>query len=175
MAKQLSQTITNQLDTKNIKPIFIFKINSVDYSSYLMSHNISYDINFGSASATFTLNNNSGIFGEGGSLKIEVGDVVELIEKFEGDSTEFKKFYGLVNQRSIVKSATSRVITLTCLDYISSLQYLDTDLEVEGTKVQVENETLTPNFLPAPNDYLAQVFNFANDSIADNPPPIIRI
>jgi len=175
MAKQLSQTITNQLDTKNIKPIFIFKINSVDYSSYLTGHNISYDINFGSASATFTLNNNSGVFGEGGSLKIEVGDVVELIEKFEGDSTEFKKFYGLVSQRSIVKSAASRVITLTCLDYISSLQYLDIDLEVEGTKVQVENETLTPNFLPAPNDYLAQVFNFANDSIADNPPPIIRI
>jgi hypothetical protein len=52
---------------------------------------------------------------------------------------------------------------------------LDIDLECEGTKVEVINETLTPNYLASPNDSLAQLFDFANDSLADNPRPNIII
>jgi len=62
-----------------------------------------------------------------------------------------------------------------CLDYISILQTLDIDLQMEGDKIKVENETLTPNFLESPRDMYSQVFNFANDAIADNPRPILTV
>ena len=52
---------------------------------------------------------------------------------------------------------------------------MDINLEVEGEKEEVTNETLTPNYLPSPNEELAQLFDFANDSIAQDPPPIITI
>lgn len=175
MAKELSSVIQSQISNKYIKPTFIFKINGVDYSDYLINWQVSYSREFGSASATFTLNNNDGRFGSGGSAKIEVGDIVELIEKYEGDTTEWKSFYGQVTQRSITKTATERSITINCLDYISTLQFWDIDLEVEGEKVEITEETLTPNYLPAPNDNLAQIFDFANDSIAEDPAPIILI
>jgi len=175
MAKSLTAIITNQINNKRIKPSFIFKINSVDRSAYLKDWSISFDKSFGSASATFNLNNNSGIFGEGGDYKIQVGDVIELIEQYQGDSTEFKSFYGQVKNRSINKTATTKLITITCLDYISLLQNWDIDLSVEGTKIDVKNEILTPNFLPSPNEKLAQVFDFKSDNVATTPVPLIYI
>ena len=175
MAKALSQTITDQLNNKYVKIKFIFKLNSVDLSSYLISWSISYSKEFGAASAEFVLNNNDTRFSSGGSNEIKVGDIVEFIEQYEGDSTQWKRFYGIVNQRSLAKTATDRTITLTCLDYISTLKFLDIDLEVEADKIEITNETLTPNYLPEPNENLAQVFDFANDNIADNPNPIIMI
>lgn len=175
MARVLTSVIQNQLSSADVKAQFIFKLNSVDYTDYLISSQLEYSKEFGSASATFTLNNNNGLFGEGGANKIEVGDVVEFSEKFRGDVTEFKRFYGIVNQRSITKSADTRQIALVCLDYISVLQFLDIDLVVEGTKVEITEETLTPNYLVSPNDNLAQLFDFANDSLADNPLPVILI
>jgi hypothetical protein len=98
-----------------------------------------------------------------------------LVEKYEDDSTEFKRFYGIVESRSINKTATNRFITLKCYDYIAKLKHLDIDLEVEGTRQKVSNETLTPTYLSAPNDDLAQLFNFANNDIATKPLPLIRI
>lgn len=175
MTKALTSIAELQINDSNIKIDFTLTIDDEDISSYLISSNLSYSIEFGSASATFTLNNDDGRFGEGGSSKIEIGDVVSYKEKFEGDSNEYSKFYGIVNQRAISKSADAKNITLVCLDYISTLQFLDIDLEVEGTKVEVTNETLTPNYLADPNDSLAQVFDFANDSLADDPAPIIII
>jgi len=171
----LPATIQNQLNNADVKMKFILKIDSVDYSNYLISWSVSSDVNFGSMSATFVLNNDANIFGDNGSSKIEVGDIIEFNELFEGSTKEFKKFYGQVNQRSYVETGTDRNVSIVGLDFISSLQFLDIDLEVEGTKIKVEEEILTPNYLSSPNDTLAQVFNFANDGIADNPLPILTI
>jgi hypothetical protein len=171
----LPVTIENQLNNKDVKVKFILKIDSVDISDYLISWGLSSDISFGSMSATFVLNNNANIFGDNGASKIEVGDVIEFSEYFEGSSKEFKKFYGKVNQRSFGESATDRTVTIVGLDAISELQFTDIDLEVEGTKIQVVEEVLTPNYLSSPNNTLAQVFNFANNNIADNPLPILVI
>lgn len=177
MSKQdlLPATIQNQLNNADIKIKFILKIDSVDYSNYLVSWSISSDVNFGSMSATFVLNNNDNIFGDTGTSPIEVGDLIEFSELFEGSTKQFKKFYGQVNQRSFGKNSSDRNVSLVCLDFISTLQFLDIDLEVEGDKIKVEEEILTPNYLSAPNNTLSQVFNFANDNIADNPLPILTI
>ena len=175
MAKVLTQTIQDQIDTKDVKISFTLTINETNYTDYLVNWSISYDKQFGSASASFTLDNNDGRFGEGGNDKMKVGYIVEFSEQYQGDATEFKKFYGTITQRSITKVQNERVIVLSCLDYISTLQFLDIDLEVEGDKVEVRNETLTPNYLPAPNDNLAQIFDFDNNAIADNPLPILII
>lgn len=175
MAKVLTSTIQNQISNKSIGITFTFNLNGVDFSSYLLDWSVSNNISFGAASATFVLNNNSGVFGEDESSEIKVGDVVELIENYTNDSTQWKRFYGEVQQRSITKQANNRVITLTCLDYISVLRDLDIDLELEGTKVEITNETMVPNYLSAPNSMFAQLFDFANNSIADNPRPILVI
>lgn len=175
MARTLTTKIQKQIENRNIKTQFLLKIAGVDRTNYLISHSLSTNIEFGAAAATFILVNEDGIFNDGGAYEINVGDIVEFSEYYRGDTTEFKKFYGQVNQRSIEKTVGSKTITIQCLDYISLLQYLDIDLIVEGTKVEITNETLTPVYLPSPNEKLAQVFNFANTSIADNPPPIFMI
>lgn len=173
--RALTTLAQNQVNNADIKIKFTLKVDGVDLSSYLISWSTEYSKEFGSAQATFVLNNNEDIFGDNGANKIEVGDVVELFESFLGDTYEYKKFYGLVNQRSRTKNASDRTIVLVCLDYISTLQFMDIDLIVEGEKIEVEEETLTPNYLPSPNDSMAQVFDFANNSLADNPLPIISI
>lgn len=175
MAKTLTQAIQNQITAKDIKSNFVFTVGGNDYTDYLLSYNLSYDTKYGSASAIFTLNNDGGIFGASGANAINVGDIVSLIEKYTGDSTEFNSFYGKVEQRSISKNETSRIMTITCLDYISMLQQWDIDKHIEGTKVEVTNETLTPNYLSSPNDMYAQVFDFANNSLAQNPGIILMV
>lgn len=175
MSKALTQTIQNQINSQNLRIHFILKVGGVNYASSLVSWQISFSKEYGSATASFILSNNNNVFGENGTSPINIGDTVEFIEKFGGDVTEFKKFYGVVNQRSITKSGNDRTITLECYDYISTLQYLDINLDVEGEKGYVEYETLVPQFLPSPNESMAQIFNFANDSIADDPRPILAI
>ena len=175
MAIQLTQAIQNQITKKAIGITFSLLINKVEYGDFIINWSISNDKKFGAASASFTLDNNSGIFGYDDINEIKVGDTVEFIEQYKNDNTQFKRFYGLVTQRSINKTNTNRTITLTCLDYISTLQYLDIDLKLEGTKVKATNEILTPNFLPAPNDSMAQIFDFANKAIAQVPPPVMVI
>jgi len=175
MAKQLSQVAQRQITKKRIDHKFTFKINGVDRSNYVFDYSVSFDKSFGSATASFTLLNSGGIFGDVGAWQVKVGDIVELFESFGGDTVEYKSFYGVVDQRSINKSATERSIVLNCLDYVTTLQKTDIDLEVEGTKVKIEDETLEPVFLPSPNESLAQVFNFANNSIASVPPASITI
>jgi hypothetical protein len=175
MAKTLTQYITSMLSSGDIKTKFILTVGNYTVNNYLLSWQISYNKEFGAAQATFILNNSNGIFGENGTYKINVGDVVSFSEYFGTDNTEFKKFYGIVSQRSIAKSATERKITLLCLDYISTLEHLDINLDSEGSKIAVEEEVLTPNFLPEPNDSLSHVFNFANNNIAQNPSPILSI
>jgi hypothetical protein len=175
MSRILTNIAQNMLTDQNLKVEFIFLINTIDYSSSLINWNVSYDSSFGAASAQFTLHNKEGIYGDGGINEINIGDTVELKEKFTGDTYTYTKFYGIIKQRNIVKSDANMTIALNCFDYISTLQYLDLDLEVEGDKVEVIGETLLPNYLPSPNASLAQVFDFTNDQLATSPEPIIII
>jgi len=172
--KELTSKIEGMLNSGEVKATFTLKINSVDLSSYLATWTVEASKEFAAQSATFVLSND-GRFNENGANEINVGDVVEFYEYFDGDATEFSRFYGIVNQRGISKSSSDRLINIVCLDYISILQFWDIDLEVEGTKVEITNETLTPNYLTSPNTSLAQVFDFVNDSISTNPPPVILI
>ncbi len=175
MARALTQAISNQISSQRVGVTFIFKINSVDLTDYVKDWTISADRNFGSNSGLFILNNADAIFSSGGLYQISVGDVIEFIETYTGDSTQWKRFYGKVDKRSLLKQPTDRTITLNCLDYISVLKTWDVDMITEGTKVEITNENLKPNYLSAPNDMFAQIFDFANDSIAAEPAPILMI
>lgn len=171
----LTPAIVTQVTRRTIQPRWFLYINGTDYSSYLKSQSIQASKDYGVQSATITLHNSDGRFSSGGSNEIKSGDVVDLNCAYEGGGITFDKFYGIVNQPTVSKSSSDKSITITCLDYISKLKYTDIELDLEGDKVEVTEETLTPNYLPAPNDTFAQVFNFANDSIAQNPAPIILI
>lgn len=175
MARELSSAIQSQINNKDITRKHVFRVNDRDLTSSLITWNVSNDKSFGSATASFLLTNQDGKHFEGGTDPIQVGDVVEFVERYKGDQTEFKRFYGKVEQRSISKSRNERTISLSCLDYIANMRKTDIDLEVEGTKVEITEETLVPQFLPAPNNSLAQIFNFANNAIASDPPPVIVI
>jgi len=177
VAKELSSIAANQISRKTVHIKFIFKINGVDRSSYLKTWSVSFDKKYGSASARFDLINPDGMFGDGNATTINIGDVVELIEYYDGDSgtdSEYKKFYGVVDQRSISKKSDNRTIILQCLDYISVLKHWNLILEVEGDKEEARNEEMEAIYLPEPNDMMAQLFNFANNAVADNPMPLIR-
>ena len=175
MAKALSAWAQTQQNRHSIVRTHRLLVDGQDRSNYLLSWNVSYDREFGSASATIILVNGDAQFEDGGSLQIDVGDSVQLFEKYQGDTTEWKRFYGFVVQRSVSKSARERTISLTCLDFISKLQALDIDLIVQGQTVGVEDEVLIPNFLPPPNSSLAQIFNFSKTGLSDHPEPIIMI
>ena len=175
MVKALSTEINRQIGNKAVAFTTTFTINSTDYTSYLLSNwTISTDRKFGAMSATFRLNNDDSRFSTDGSDELEVGDVVSLTTNFTGDPTSFTKFYGIIKSRNVEKRSNSKFINLVCLDYISVLQDLDIDTQVEGTRVKVTNEVLEPNFLPDPNGNMAQLFNFANNGLATFPIPTIR-
>jgi hypothetical protein len=176
LAKSLSQITTRQINNKRLNIGFTFKINDVDRSNFLKDASFNKDKNFGSTSAQFVLDNIGGVFGDGGGYQINVGDIIEFKLKYLGNTTEeWPAFYGKVDQRNIEKTATDRTITINCLDHISLLQLTDVDLDIEATKILVEEETLEPQYLPSPNNSLAQIYNFANNSIAQDPPPLITI
>ena len=173
--KLLSQYIQDMITSKDITTRFTFKINNTNFSSYVITRSASFNTEFGAAQGTFVLNNDQDVFGVGGIYEINIGDKIEYTCYYGNDTTQFKSFYGEVRQRSKDESGTTRTITLVCLDYIACLQDMDLDLIVEADKFEIIDETLTPNYLDAPNDSLAQIFNFANDAIADNPLPILTI
>jgi hypothetical protein len=176
MAKILTQYAEDMISYKRVKAAFIFKINTVDRTSSVINWSLSYDVQAGAASANFTLNNSDGEYGNGGANEIKVGDIIEFSEKFAGDTMEFKKFYGQVEQRSIMKTATTRTIAITCLDYISRLKDLDIEYFAEGSRTEVTNEYLSPNYLTEEGQTMfAQVFDFAHNQIAQHPIPILMI
>lgn len=175
MARKLTQIASNQISNKDIKAKKVFKINDIDRTAYLKTNNRSFDKSFGSAQAAFTLHNPNGIFSVGGIYEINVGDVVSLTYEYGGDTVAYDCFYGKVNQRGILKNNQSNDITINCLDMISSLQEWDINLLIEGEKEEVENETLLPNLLSSPNEMYSQIFNFANDSLATDPLPVLMI
>jgi hypothetical protein len=174
--KALSPLIQDSINEQTLKTKLSLVIGSYDVSAYLINSQVNTSREFGSKSANFQLNNGDSRFSTNGTNEIKVGDIVTFSVYYGSDLTQaFPLFYGFVNQRSITKNSSDRSIQIVCLDYISSLQFMDIDLEVEGTKILVEEEVLTPNYLPSPNENLSQVFDFANTSLADNPLPIIMV
>lgn len=175
MSRALTSVASAQISNKRIKIVYVFKVGGIDYSDYLLNWDINQDKTFGASSGVFILNNDGAIFSDGGGCQISVGDVIEFSEYFGGDTTEYKRFYGIVEQRSFAKASNSRTATLNCLDYLAILQKTDINLKMEATKIEVTEETLTPNYLPSPNDSLAQVFNFTHNAVAPIPSPLLTI
>ena len=176
MPKTLSTTAESQLDRKDIRKKYRLTIGGTNVTPYVMSYGLAYDTNFGIASMSCSLINNNGIFSDGGSSEINIEDEVVLTEYFANTTDSFgASFTGYVRQRRKVKSGGSNTIALTCLDFLVKLEDTDIEQKFEATKVAVSSETLTPNYLTTGNDNLAQVFDFANDSIALEPPPTISI
>jgi len=174
MARALEQAIQTQIDQGALATSYVFTINDTNYTLFVKHWSLSYDKKYGSATAQFILINTDGSFGEGGVNEVYIGDTVSITEYYQGAVQSFQKFYGIVNKRAISKKANDRTITLLCLDYISVLKNWNLNLSVEGTKEEVRNEELQAIYLPEPNQQLAQLFNFANNAIADSPLPLIR-
>lgn len=169
--RELTQAVENSI-AKRILPVdFLFEIEGSDYSAYLQDWTISFSKDFGASVATFVLNNEDGRFSDGGEFELKPGNLVSFTEIF--NDMGFKKFYGELKNRSIVK-INYKQISLVCYDYISTLQDLDIDVFLEGDKREITNEILDPIYLDEPNESLAQIFNFANDSIATIPSPVIQ-
>ena len=176
MGKILSEFVENSIANKQIFVKHILKVGGTDYSSYLKTAQTSFSKDFGSASAQFVLRNPDDIFGPGGDAEFHVGDLVEYFQQYEGDTEIFRKFYGVIEGKPRVIDAATRDINIVCLDYISVLKNTDIVLDLEGNKVKIENEILEPIYFTATGDEMfAQVFNFANDAIAHDPPVVLSI
>lgn len=175
MAKSLSTKAQNLIDRKDVRRSFEIQINGVK-NNHVISYSQDFTADFGIAQLTVTLNNNNGIYSIGGTSEIKLGVSVKLIERFYATgSDEYTNFTGYIRQREVSRSPNINTITLTCLDYICKLEDTDINLIQEATKIQVTNETLTPTYLPAPNDNMAVIFNFNHDTLADKPPITIVI
>ena len=175
MAKQLDTAIENQINNKILQPVYAISVNGIDVTAYLIDFTVNFDKQFGSAIGSFTLLNNSGQFGDDGNSHIYVGDTVIFTQKYNGSTITWNTFYGFVQSREVNKDANTRNIVLTCLDYLGQLKLWDIDLKVEAAKTLVSGEILTPNYLPSPNQMYSQVFNFANQDIAQLPPPVLTV
>lgn len=97
----------------------------------------------------------------------EEGDIILTYELFD-------TFEGIVRQINPVVMAGNNIINLVCLDKVVRLEDIDIQKTFEAPKVQVLNEVLSPQYLPAPNDMMAQVFNYANYPLSISPIPNIR-
>jgi hypothetical protein len=175
MAKQLTAKALDQLTRVDIAKAISFTIGGVERKTDLVSYSVSFDREFGVSTLEAELLNQSGEYSQGGSKAIELGDEVILTQMFAGATDRFVTFRGFVRQRGIGKSSGTNSMTLTCMDYIVKLQETDLDELFEATKVTISDETLTPTFLPSPNQMFASIFNFANNNVASFPPPSIVI
>lgn len=170
MPKALSIKAQNLLSRKDIVRSFSIEINDVKNSN-VISYKQDFSYEFGIATLSVELNNNSGSYSPGQSSEIRLGSKVVLKERFYGTgSDEFVNFTGYVRQREVNRKYGLNSITLTCLDYLCRTEETDIQSRLEADKIQVTNETLTPTYLPAPNDSLASVFNFAHENLAPDPP-----
>lgn len=165
------------LDGKNIETYYQVKIDGVDRTSKVLSYSYGFNRQFGAAQAIIVLNNVDGEFSPGGANVIEYNDTLEIIEGFQvsGSPESWSKFYGLVRQRPVRNNQGDNTIQLTALDYICRLEDLEIDATYESSsKVAVVDEELTGNSI-AGFANMADLWTIANDNIADEPTPILRI
>ena len=79
MAIQLDSPITTQINNAVLKPVYTLTVNGIDVTAYLIDFTVNFDKQFGAASATFTLLNNGGQFGDSGSSHIYVAEVDQRV------------------------------------------------------------------------------------------------
>lgn len=170
MAKALSTNAQNLINRRYIVRSHTITINDVVQTN-IISYTQDFSYEFGIATLRVEINNDSGVYSPGCSSEIRLGSTVVLKERYYATGgDEFINFTGYVRQREIIRRSNSNIITLTCLDYLCRLQETDIQTRIEADKIQVTNETLTPTYLPSPNESLASVFNFAHEALASDPP-----
>jgi len=174
MPKALSAKTQDFLNHKRIIRSYEVFINDVK-NLHVLNYNQGFSTNFGVASFTVTLNNNSDIYSKGGSAEIKIGDEVKLKEKYFGTDDEFTNFTGYVRQREFSHAKGESSVTLTCLDLLCKLDETDIEQKFEADKIQVVDEVLTPTYLPSPNEMMATIFNFAHENLAEDPPITVTI
>ena len=175
MAKALTTRADSQLTQVDIRTDIKLTVNNIDVTSNMLSHNISYSTQFGVANFTFELINNNGIYSDGGASEIKLGYEVILEFMFAGATDRFFIFHGYIRPSGITIVEGRNTIQVQAMDFIVKLQETDVDKVYEADKIAVTNEILSPVFLADPNAMYASIFNFANENIAEDPPPNIRI
>lgn len=168
--KALSSKAQSHIDRKDITRSFTIEINDV-VNSKIVSYSQDFSYEFGIATLQVEINNDGGVYSSGCASEIMIGSNVVLKERFYGTgSDEFTNFTGYVRQREVNRRYNANTIILTCLDYLCRLEETDIEIRIEADKIQVTNETLTPVYLPEPNESLASIFNFTHEALAVDPP-----
>jgi len=166
------------VDSGEIRTYMKFYINGVDRTSDLLP-NYTYSFNraFGSASFQGELANQSGKYSEYGDNAIKIDHKIILYEGFVLPTgvERWKKITALVRQINPKLPGGRNTIAITAFDVIIKLRDFDINKSYEADKFYVENEVLKPNYLPAPLENLAQVYDFKNKNIAHRPPVSIVI
>lgn len=174
MAKQLNAVESAQRTAKTVQYSFTVTIGGSSVSNDLISWRTNADTTFGSTVAELTLNNPDGKYSSDGTDEITVGDNVSIKCQYGIGQRDWDIFEGEVFKTSIIK-AVSNTISVQCLDKIAKLKHTDINATYEADKVRVSEETLTPNYFSPPNEKLSQVFDFANDALAQSPPLVLKI
>ena len=175
MAKALSAQTEANLTLGKVNRKITVLLNSINITSYCLTYSYGFNTDFSIASLDVDLLNNDGLFSAGGESEVHLDDKIVVTEAFHGSSDIFTNFTGYVRQRRKNKSAQGNMISLNCLDYLIKLEDTDLEKKFEATKIVVTNETLTPNPLESPNATLSQIYNFANQNIAQKPKPIFQV
>ena len=166
------------VDSGEIRTYFHFTIDDVDRTEHLLP-NYTYSFNraFGSASFQGELANQSGQYSEYGTNSVKIDHKIILYEGFVLPTgvERWKKITGLVRQINPKLTGGRNTLSITAFDVIIKLRDFDINKSYEADKFYVENEVLKPNYLPAPLEDLAQVYDFKNKNIAQRPPVSIVI
>ncbi len=166
------------IDSGRINIYNKFEINGVDKTADLLpSYTHSSNRAFGVAVFQGTMKNQSGEYSENGTSPIKIGDIVQLTEGFVLPTgiESWNKFYGEIRQINPRTKKGESTVSITAFDVIVKLRDFDINKTYEATKYAVTSETLTPNYLPAPLEDMAQVYDFKNKNIALRPPVSITI
>lgn len=186
MPTKLNSSLQNLIAAKNISTgvsVEIFDFNNQSISQTLFKDKLteySYSLSkkFSASSATLILNNQDGRFSpDNADAILKEGFTVSIKEYFaDYPSIKFERFYGIIKQINPAKSAADISVEVTCYDPLIKLQETDIEKVFESTQKElVENEVLAANPLPAPREYLSQVFDGAYSAWAAIPPASISV
>jgi hypothetical protein len=134
---------------------------------------ISYTIRDGNewapAEATLVLQNDENKYDY-----VNRGNIIQIEEGFDANGTveNFGGFYGVASAPE-KQDDDGATVTISAYDLIGRLGELEIDAHYEASKTAVQLEIPQMTLLAAPNDYLAQVFDLANEAIAKTPTPKI--
>ena len=159
-----------------VQNTYILYLNSVAISPAPASFQLDWNKDYGSASLTFTLVNNDGVYSRYGATPITYGDTAE----FYLNGT--RKFYGSVREIQPQNVGGIRSVRVTCLDLVSRLIDVDIEDKYESQyKYSIPSQECPPAGIVDGHDNLSRIFNFVDTNgaeignIAVDPTPIITI